>query len=367
MDNSRSAEKTMNWRLCLYCLSFLILLGVGRNARGEDTGGIGVLIPLSGPYTVLGEDCKDGISLALSTAHLPDIRITYGDSVGEAKAGVSEFKKLTEENGVIAVLLIRTPTAMAVNPLSLRMKVPIVGVAGHHLFAKQNEYAFQFWPPGTVEGGRLAHFAKEKRFAIVTTEDEWMISVSDGFRETFLADGGSVVLDETTPGEEQNLSSLALRVRSSGAEALFANLAIGQIGPFVRRLRELGVSFPIYSNYFTSKQDVIASGGLANVEGVAFVETSLAKPRFREGLIGLGRTREPSSMTYDCYAGATFLFQSLKDLKESLSRASLYQSLLRTNRVRLADEELKLTNRVAQLTLSLKHIRNGMVTEAIEH
>ena len=70
---------------------------------------IGLLTQLSGPFATVGESCRQGYELARKSFAPEDkiggrtIRFIYGDTKGEAAAGLTEFKRVVEVENVIAV------------------------------------------------------------------------------------------------------------------------------------------------------------------------------------------------------------------------------------------------------------------------
>lgn len=319
---------------------------------------VGVLLPLTGNYATLGKDCQAGIDVAQSL-FAPNVRdkieFISADSQAEPRVAVSEFRKLVEFNQVQAVILNRSPIGMAVNPLSKQMKIPILGMVGHPDFTPQNEYAVMYWLNSNDEGGALARYALSrgiKTAAIITSEDEWTVTLSKAFASAFRSGGGTITFDETIPPQESDMQTVALKMKAKRPGLAYLSLSIGQIGPMLRRLDEKSISLERYSNFWLGKKDVISSAGLDAAEGALYAELAWNRPKFKAALKGFLPTEEGSSMNYTCYAGAAAIGQVAfeKNFKEALRNLPS---------VTLQDETLQIKNREVQYPIALRIIKDG--------
>jgi branched-chain amino acid transport system substrate-binding protein len=325
-----------------------------------------MLLPLSGPYAPVGEDCKRGVQVAMQGSK--EAELHYSDSQADPKLSMSEFEKLIRADKVDAVLAVRGPVGMAVNPLSAKNFIPLLGAVGHAEFASGNPYAFQFWPSADIEGGRLAQKFYERSLrsaAVLTGEDEWLVSVSDWFTKDFSQRGGKVLVSESISPSAQDFQSEVLRIRAAKPDAVFLNVAISQIGPLTKRLKEQGVTGAIYSNFWIAKPEVLASVPANVLEDVRFIETRLSYPHFRAQLEKLTGSSAASGMTYSCYSAVTAFLQAsekatrLESPKER--RAALYEALLGLTEIQLLDSKVNFLARKAQFELIEKRIQSGRV------
>jgi ABC-type branched-subunit amino acid transport system substrate-binding protein len=336
------------------------------SSNGLTPWRLGMLLPLSGPYAPVGEDCKRGVQVAMQASTGAELR--YSDSQADPKLSMSEFEKLIRADKVDAVLAVRGPVGMAVNPLSAKSFIPLLGAVGHAEFAPGNPYAFQFWPSADIEGGTLAQKIYERSLhsvAVLTGEDEWLVSVSDWFTKNFSQRGGKVLVSESISPTTQDFQSEVLRIRAARPEAVFLNVAISQIGPLTKRLKEQGVTAAIYSNFWVAKPEVLASVPADVLEDVRFIEARLSYPLFRAELEKLTGTSAASGMTYSCYSAVSAFLQASGTVKPAGSqpqrRAALYEALLGLTEIQLLDSKVTLLVRKAQFELTEKRIRSGRV------
>ena len=323
---------------------------------------VGVLLPLSGNFAAVGNDSRQGIEVALEElGGSTRLDFVYADSKADPKTGVAEFRKFVDTDGVLAVYALRGPIGMALNPLSQAGKVALLGGVGNKDFADQNEFAFQLWSRSDEEGAFLAETLLKQRvrsIALVTTQDDWTNSVSLGFRTAYAARGGTIAIDQGVPPSEVEFSTIVSQIPLKKPDAVFVNLALPQIAPFLRRAREQNITLPIYSNFFSAKKEVVEAAGIESVEGVKFVEMDTNLPQFRRRLDAKFHTNA-SGATLAAYVAAMLLEKAALDAPEAKSATEFYAALLKVTEIRTADGTFKVRDRKVQFPLVIRTLRGG--------
>lgn len=318
---------------------------------------VGLLLPLSGPYAAVGADNRTGIDAAVALAN-PKVPIEFvtADSKADPTTSVTEFRRLVDVEHVIAVYAMRGPVGMAVNPLSRSMKVPLFGGVGNKSFAAANEYAIQAWSRSDAEGSYLAAQMKKHglhRVAVLTTEDDWAVSVSSGFQEAF-RQGETVVLEQNFAPTDLDFRTVLSQIRSKSPDVIFANLSIGQLPVFFKQLHEQGNHAVVYSNFWAAKPDVVTAAGADAVEGVRFAEmdTRMASLQTRAG-------GAVSGATLSAYTSVLLLEQALAAHPEVQTAAELSAALGSIKELRTPDGALPVRDRVIEYNLMERIMRAG--------
>lgn len=197
---------------------------------------IGMLLPLTGQYAAIGQDNKQGIDIAkLEIDPTLKIDFLFADSKADSTQAVSEFRKLSDVNGVIGMFAFRGPVGMAINPLSLNAKLALLGGVGNKNFVLNNEYAFQLWVRSDVEGEFLAaqlHKLGRKKIAVVTVQDDWPVAVSNGFKSKAEEQGISIVYDQEILPTDTDFRSQVAKINTLKPDSIFLNVGLNQIGVF---------------------------------------------------------------------------------------------------------------------------------------
>lgn len=331
------------------------------------TVSIGLLSELTGPYTRLGKDCRQGYDLARALSAPEDkvgsrtIKFTYGDNQGEAKAGLSEFRRLVDIEGAQVVFTTRTPVAMALNPQSKQRGIPLFGAVAHPLFVEQNPYAFRTWPNAKVEGQQLAlmaHALGKKRIAFIAAEDDYYLSVMRSFQEQFTKDGGVVVSQDTLLPTEQDLSSVVTKLKRLDFDSIFCGLSPMQTAAGAKRVREQGITQSLIGTFVVGLSDVIASAGGA-LEGAYFSESNLDHDKFSAESVKRFGEEKFSSVGYCCYIGLGMVLQTLAQNPEAVDSKSITIALNQTKRVDLLDASYEVKDHEVLSGFAWKEIRGG--------
>ncbi len=329
---------------------------------------IGLMADLSGPSSANGEDCRRGFEVArraFSQHNLVGkhtVRFIYSDHQGDAKTGLTEFNRLVDSEKVWAVATNRSQVGMALNSVSQRKQIPLLGTVGHSEFVAKNPYAWRFFPSARLEGEALATWALKKgkrRAAIISLEDEWMKSLADSFQSSFTTLGGDIVFREDTP-QGSDISSLVSRLTLSRPDILVVNFAINESGQVLRRIREQGLTQPILTNVWAAKPEAIASAAGA-AEGIVFAEPDLRLPKFISTLREAFHDETATAVTFSCYASLTAALQAIKTLESQATRQDFEMSLRALKRVSLLDADIDIIDREVRYKLEYRTVQNGVI------
>lgn len=364
----------MNTMRTLIRFISLAVLGCQLFFCGECWAGelrIGLMTGLSGPYSSIGEDCRRGYELARAMMAPSDrvgvhpVKFLWADHKGEAKSGVSEFKRLTEIHQIQVLVSDRSQVNMAINPLSKKEGIPLVGITAHSEFVATNPYSFRFWPSTKHEARAIAEKAVQmgkKRVAVVSLEDEYTVSVRDNFAAELKERGGKIIYSQTLSPSETELATVVSKIKESRPDAILINLGLGQTGVLVRRIREQGLVQQLFATYWMAKESELQAAGPEAAEGTVLVNLDLRKPKFIEHFRKLYSEEKPNALNYTCYSALAFLLEVLSQNPSVNERRSLYQALLGTSQVVLSDGPLLLESREAVFDLRYMTIRDGVLT-----
>jgi len=325
---------------------------------------LGVLAPLTGNYAVLGEDVKC-VVIAATQDGAQLLRPSFGDSRGEAGAAVAEYQKLARSRELLAMYVQRSTAGMAVNALSFRDGIPLFGGVGHPLFTQKNEFAWQFWISSDEEGGALADAAIKRGYrsvAAITVEDEWSVTVSNGFRKRYKELGGKIAIDEFVLPTDTDIKPLLLRMRNANPSAVLLNLGIHQLGVAIKQMREVRFTAPILSTFWAATPDVIHSAA-GHADGVLFVEMRSNYPHFTQVCAPCFKNRAPTSVAFATYAAVKFLQQALRKHPLITSSRELQAVLLEEKAVVLPDVILPIRNRQVLFPSALKVVGGDSAKE----
>lgn len=340
------------------------------SATADEPPAIGFIMDLTGPAAPLGEDCRQGFEVARlsfggkDSLNRNSVRFVIGDSKGDPKTAVTEFSRMISSEHALAVIISRTHLAAAVNPVSRQAKVSLLASSANPRFVDENEYAFRVWVRADREGDALATKAFQngaRTLALITTEDDYLLSMSASFLSSFKKLGGEVVFDEKVDKDFMDFGSLVSKLRMKNPDAVFMNVGIPQLGVAYRRMHELGFRKQFFSSYWIFKDDVLAAAGREAVEGVIAVEMDYRKPKFEEAFKAQFGHPPLTSMAYSCYVGTAQVLQVLKGDKAAHTSLEMFSALRGAEAIQLLDGIAVFKNRELQTPLRYETYRSGAV------
>ncbi len=323
---------------------------------------IGVLIPLTGSYAPIGVDNQQGIEVAKAElGSRSRIDFIIADNKADPIQSISEYKRLLLDPAIVGFFVFRGPPGMALNPLSRKDKISLLGGVGNQNFAEDNEYAFQLWPRADIEGAFLATKVHDRGFskvALLTLQDDWTLAVLHGFREKFRSVSGTIVYDQEVLPNENEFRAHVAKLKSLDFDAVILNVGLNQTPTLAKQLREASIEKPIFSNFWAGKKEAITASAGA-LEGVMFVEMATDLKNLRANLISKFKST-PSGATLSAYVAALMLEHAAADLK-IIDAAHFYDRLREVSEVETADGVFSVKDRLVQFPLTLRKIRKGVV------
>ena len=248
------------------CASFFGFVASGNaDAPGEIR--IGVIGPMTGATAFLGEQMKQLIEIVNNefdeSGGINGIPVSFhieddnGNSNGAAVA-IQKLVDFTDVNAVIGPLF--TPTALAVKPIAEANQVPVLlaTVSNPGVFS-ENGYMFSLDPSDEmVIRAHTSYLNNKKGFnkvALLGNYSDATLLEFSYFNQFWLDLGGEVVFEATyNPGSDDFRTEL-VRIRESGAEAIFIRAIAEEFRSFIRQLVELGLDDIFIATDYQAVQD----------------------------------------------------------------------------------------------------------------
>lgn len=323
---------------------------------------VGAILTLSGGFASVGEDCRRGIEAALDVSDARHrIEVVYADSRNEPVAAISEFEKLSASDNVKAIYAHRSTIGMALNPVSEKLQMPLLGAVAHKDFASGNPFAFQVWSTSDEEGEFLVEQWKKrayKRIAILTTEDDWTLAVTNRVRSGLSEAGIQLVFEQAVQPTDTDFKSLIPRLKHAAPDVIFMNVVLPQISPLVKQFHQAGVQIALFSNMYAAKKDVLDALGADALEGIRFVEIDTVLPSLNKSL-GLDPSLSAPGLSVASYLSTLLLAQAVKESAQIGSKSDMLTALFQQKELRTPDQIYPVKDRHVKFPLVLKVMRAG--------
>jgi|GEM_PF-3358891 len=288
-----------------------------------------------------------------------EVRTLFGDNQSDPKAAISEFRRLVDSEQIEILVTTRSPVGLALNPLSVQKKVPLIGVIGHPRFTIENPYAVRVFPSARDEADVLAAAMKSKndeRLAIVSNEDEYFLALKEAI-EKHDAIRERIVFSDTVSPTEQDLSAILLKVKATQPTALLLNVGPAQMAQLVKRVRESKLAINLYANFLIGMDDIHNVLG-GQDEGIVYAELDYKKPMFLKAVRDKFGAAQVTPIGYSCYVALTYANRLARVARERDIPA--YKAMEFITELPTLDGEIHFLNREAKMKVLPKVVGPGL-------
>jgi branched-chain amino acid transport system substrate-binding protein len=221
--------------------------------RAAEPIKIGVLLPFSKAFTVLGENTFAGFNLGAKEAG-PEIAsrkyvIIKEDDTADPSVGVSKVRKLIDKDEVdVIVGTVHSGVAAAIrNHIVDAKKLWLNPIATNDLLAEQgcSRYHFRFSASGWQSSAPMAPWAKAKfgDTAYITAFNfAFGQQTAAHFKKAFEAAGGKIVGESFPPFGTTNYAPYFPAIKDARPSVVFANFAGPDAVAFVKQFADFGLA-----------------------------------------------------------------------------------------------------------------------------
>lgn len=155
---------------------------------------VGIILPLSGEFSELGQDFLNAAILALFDVHDKKLTLLISDSKGTVEGAIAASKDVISRGADVILGPIFDYTISAVSPITRAVNIPLIGFSTNRHIVEDGVYLLNFSPEQQVD--RIVEFASDqdiRRFAALIPEDNYGVLMEKSFREAVTKYGGEIV------------------------------------------------------------------------------------------------------------------------------------------------------------------------------
>lgn len=271
----------------------LTLFGCGGGSAGDTGGGgsggtgggnpilVGYYGDLTGDTATFGTSTKEGIELAVDEINQKPplgrkIEIRSEDDQGKPEQAGSVVTKLTDQDGVIAVLgEVASSNSLAAAPKCQAAKIPMITPASTNPeVTKVGDYIFRICFIDPFQGRVMAKFAhdhlKAQRAAILKdVKSDYSRGLAQFFKDTFTQMGGQVVAELSYSKGDSDFNAQLNSIKQANPEVIFVPGYYTEVGTIARQARDQGIKQPLIGGDGWDSPKLFESAGDA-LEGCYF-------------------------------------------------------------------------------------------------
>jgi branched-chain amino acid transport system substrate-binding protein len=313
-------------------------------SSAQDVVKIGLLVPLTGPFTPTGKQLVAGAKLYMQqkgdTVAGKKIELIVRDDTGNPDM----TKRLAQEfvvNDKVAVLagFGLTPGALATAPIATEAKIPeIVMMAATSVITERSPYIVRtsFSVPQTVIP--LADWAAANGIkTVVTVVSDYApgIDVETNFKKQFEGKGGKVIESLRVPLASPDFAPALQRVADAKPDAILGFVPAG-VGPiFIRQFVERGLDksgIKFIAEGSMTEDDIVNKIGDAALGVISSHHYSAAhdSPENKAFVADFKKANDgmrPNLMAVQSYDGMHLIYEALKKTKGSTDGTALVEAM----------------------------------------
>jgi len=263
-------------------LSLLAAAFLATAASAQNTIKIGEFASMTGKEATYGQASHKGTLLAVEEVNAAGgvlgkkLELILEDNQSKQGESVTIVKKFISRDKVIAVLgEVASSRSLEAAPICQNAKVPMItpSSTAPEVTAKGN-YIFRVCFIDPFQGTVMAKFAKNtlklRKVALLTSvSSAYSVGLARYFKETFAADGGTVVLEQKFAEGDKDFRAQLTAIKAAGVEGIFVPGYYSEAALICRQARDLGIMLPLFGADGWESPEFVEIGGKA-VEGTYF-------------------------------------------------------------------------------------------------
>ncbi|MCC6193207.1 MAG: ABC transporter substrate-binding protein [Burkholderiales bacterium] len=265
-------QRVLNW-------ACTVLLAAAATAASAQSIKIGVIIPGSGPFAIIGEEVKNGLEMYFAeinnTVAGRKVELIFEDDSNKPDVGLSKAKKLIERDGVQVVTgIVSSSVAYALRDYIAGAKVPMVMTVSGADGLTQHDAApniFRTSSSGSQQSHVLGEWLYKKkgfrRMIILAPNYAMGYEQTGGFARTFKDLGGKIVKTVYPPLGAPDYGPFLTSLDLSSADVIGVVFAGGDAIRFVKQFNDYGLKgkIPLVGSGLLTDDMVLQAQGDAAV------------------------------------------------------------------------------------------------------
>ena len=232
---------------------------------------IGIILPLTGPIASNGTAVKTGILMAydqLPKMEKSQIKLFFEDDRMSPAEAVTAFSRLRSLNNIDAAINLFSGQAKAIAPLAEKDGVTLLAIGNAKGISEGKKFIFTTMP----QPEEYAKVSKEyllnigaKNIALLTLSQEAMVSMASALK-TALAGSIKISIDEEFDTQVTDFKTQLVKIKAKPEiDAVITVFYGSQLGLFVRQMRNLGITKPLFNVGAVETPETLKLGGDALV------------------------------------------------------------------------------------------------------
>jgi branched-chain amino acid transport system substrate-binding protein len=258
-----------------------------KGSSDNKTLSIGVVAPLTGDLSAIGNGIKNGVDLAIKKANADKmvegvtLKLNAQDDTAKADVGATVAAKLVADSSVVGVVgPLNSSVARSVAPVMSQANLALISpansatdltgrdklVAGQTQTRPYKSY-FRLAATDDIQGPFAADFAvktlKKKVIAVVHDKKAYGQGLAEAFAAQAKKDGATVLKTETVTVGEKDFSAVIDKIKAQKPDFVYYGGEYPEAGPLSKQMKAKGLNVPLMGGDGVQAADYIKLAGTA--------------------------------------------------------------------------------------------------------
>lgn len=221
------------------------------NTTVGDKVVIGSMGPLTGELAMYGSASINGSKLYINqvkTVLDRPIELITLDDKGDAAESFNAYNRLVDNNGAVAIVgAVTSQPSSVVASAASKTNTPMITPTGTALdITAYGDNVFRACYTDPFQGKVMATFASSdlsaKNAAIIYNNDsDYSFGLYESFKETFEANGGTIVAEEAYSGSDKDFKSQLTKIANKKPEVLFIPDYYSTVALIAKQIKDIGL------------------------------------------------------------------------------------------------------------------------------
>ena len=220
-----------------------------EHKRNSDSLKVGVILPLTGPGAIYGNDLKRGIDLAYQQSPLKGkIELAYEDDAGDVTKGINALNSLSFKGIDIVIGGIMSNVANGLLPIINNKHILLLSPKATDVaLSRKNDYFFRIWPTDDVDGKYAATYIvdslKLKRIAILYDNGTYGVGINKEFKKNLTNKDVELVFDEGFTNGQTNFRTQLAKIKLVNPDVVFVPAYYKEVVLILKQMNDLNCDF----------------------------------------------------------------------------------------------------------------------------
>ena len=263
-------------------VSTLLVAALSAGAFAQETIKVGEIASLTGKEAAFGQSSHKGTLLAIEELNRAGgalgrpFELVFDDNQSKAGESATIAKKLISRDKVVALLgEVASSRSLEMAPIAQAAHIPMISPSSTNPKVTEiGSYISRVCFIDPFQGVVMAKFAKDtlhvRRVALLTSvSSAYSVGLAKYFKERFLADGGTVAIEQKFSEGDKDFKAQLTAIRAAGVDGIFVPGYYTEAALVCKQAKDLGLELPIFGGDGWEAPQLIEIGGSA-VEGAYY-------------------------------------------------------------------------------------------------